>query len=160
MPAYASTPNILQRIARMERQLEQLQRRSPALDMRDELAVFPTALYAMPMMDETSFITVWETLFAPRTGSLDLGLVFIGDQVSGVNTGGQWRVLLDGAVVMSGTVAATFSYQFAAQVLPLDVNNPDVKLEIQSRRTSGATTGGRNGGGGTISIAPRYARLI
>jgi hypothetical protein len=162
MPAHATTPNLLQRITRMEKELAQLRRRSASVALQDEVPVFPTALYAMPMMDYTTFTTVWETVITPRTGSLSLGLVFIGDQVSGTNTGGAWQVLLAGSVVMSGTVAATFSYQFASQVLSLAAYQgaADLKLEIQCRRTSGATTGGKHGAGGTISIAPRYARLL
>ncbi|MEU0370647.1 hypothetical protein ABZ070_10340 [Streptomyces sp. NPDC006283] len=160
MPAYASTPNVLQRIAALEKRLDQVQRRGNGL--ADELPVFPTAFNAMPMLDSTSFITAWETTFAPRTASLSLGLVFLGDQVSSTNTGGQWQVLLDGSVVMSGSVAATYSYQFAAQTLNLGAYQASagVKLDIQCRRTSGATTGGHFGTGGTISIAPRYARLL
>lgn len=160
MPAYASTPDLVQRIVQLEKRLDQVQRRGTGL--ADELPVFPTLFNAMPAVDVTSFATVWETTFSPRSAALSLGLVFLGDQVSAVNTGGQWQVLLDNVVVMSGSVAATYSYQFAAQTLNLAAYQASsgVKLDIQCRRTSGAATGGKYGTGGTISIAPRYARLL
>jgi hypothetical protein len=115
-------------------------------------------------MDATSFTTVWETVLAPRTATLSVGLVFIGDQAGSplVNTGGAWQVLLNSTVVMSGTVAATFSYQFASQELSLAAyaNDAQLQLQIQTRRTSGSSTGGRWGFGGSILIAPRYIRLL
>jgi hypothetical protein len=162
MPAYASTPDLGQRIVRLERELAQLRRRSSP--MFDEVPVFPTAFQGMPAIDDTSFVTAWETVLTRRTESLSVGLVFIGDQAGSplVNTGGAWQVLLNGTVVMSGTVAATFSYQFANQSLSLAAypEGTEVKLEIKVRRTSGATTGGRWGFGGSILIAPRYIRLL
>jgi hypothetical protein len=162
MPAYASTPNIAQRVVRLEEELAQLRRRSAPV--RDEVPVFPTSVQGMPAMDDTSFTTAWETILAPRTATLSVGLVFIGDQAGSplVNTGGQWQVLLGSTVVMSGTVAATYSYQFAAQDLSLAAyaNDAQLQLQIQTRRTSGATTGGRWGFGGSILIAPRYLRLL
>lgn len=160
MPQHATTPNPLQRIASLEAQLAALQRRDG--QQRDEVPLFPTNLQSMPYGSFTSFTTVWETAFSPRTASLSLGLVFIGDQVSAVNTGGDWQVLLDSTVVMSGTVAATFSYQFAAAVLNLTpyLTNAETKIFIQTRRTAGQTTGGKFGSGGSLGIAPRYAKLL
>jgi hypothetical protein len=35
-----------------------------------------------------------------------------------------------------------------------------LKVQIQARRTAGATTGGQQGGGGSIGLSPRYARLL
>lgn len=160
MPQHATSPNFLQKLAALERQVAALQRSQaqPA----DELPFFPTNLQTMPYQSYTSFTTAWETILTPRTSKLSLGLVAIGDQVSAVNTGGEWQVLFDTTVVMSGTVAATFSYQFAAQVLDLTpyLANTELKVLIQARRTSGASTGGKFGAGGSIGIAPRYAKLL
>lgn len=137
-----------------------LQRRQASRS--DELPFFPTNSQTMPYQSDTAFTTAWETILTPRTATLSLGLVFIGDQVSGVNTGGAWQVLLDAAVVMSGTITATFSYQFAAAFLDLTpyLTASQVQVSVQARRTSGAATGGKHGLGGSIGIAPRYARLL
>ena len=35
----------------------------------------------------------------------------------------------------------------------------DLHVELRTRRTAGATTGGRYGGGGCIASAVRYARM-
>lgn len=160
MPQHATTPNLLQRIARMEQRLAALQRQQPT--PADELPFYPTNLQTMPYQSFTSFTTAWETILTPRTSKLSLGLVAIGDQVSAVNTGGEWQVLFDTTVVASGTVAATFSYQFAAPVLDVTpyLANTELKVLIQARRTSGQTTGGKFGSGGSIGIAPRYAKLL
>ncbi|MGY4903324.1 hypothetical protein [Streptomyces sp. 900116325] len=160
MAQQVTSRSFLERLAVLEDQVAQLRRTGWE---RDELPVYPTSLRAMPYEDDTAFITTWETVLSPRTGSLSLGLVFIGDFVGATNTGGAWQVLLNGAdVVMSGTIAATFSYQFAAQVIDLTPyrNLTGLKLQIQVRRTSGATTGGKYGTGGAVAIAPRYARLL
>lgn len=130
---------------------------------RDELPFYPTSMRAMPYDDATAFTSVWESVLTPRTAQLSLGLVFIGDQISGTNTGGAWQVVLaESNTVMSGSVAATFSYQFAAQAIDLTPYRAltELKIQIQVRRTSGATTGGKFGGGGAIGMAPRFARLL
>lgn len=160
MPQHATTPNLLQRLAALEDQVAQLRRTGWE---RDELPFFPTSLHTMPYEDNTAFTTVWESVLAPRTASLSLGLVFIGDFVGTTNTGGAWQVVLaETDTVMSGAVAATFSYQFAAQVIDLSPyqTRTELKVQLQVRRTSGATTGGKFGNGGAIGIAPRYARLL
>jgi hypothetical protein len=160
MPRATTTPNVLQRLARAERALAALQREGA---VKDELAFFATSYNNLAFEDETTFITLWETVLTPRTATLALGLVLIGDQVSAVNTGGDWRVQFNDAVVVaSGTVPATFSFSFPALSLDLTPyrGNAQLKVQIQIRRTAGATTGGRFGGGGCIGGSPTYARLI
>ncbi|MGW6598510.1 hypothetical protein [Streptomyces sp. NPDC055036] len=159
MPQYATSPDFLQRLAALEETVEQLRRRGRE---RDELPFFGTNLQVMPYQSYTSMTTVWETVLSPRTASLSLGLVTIGDVVTAVNSGGDWQVLANTDVVMSGTISATFSYEFAAAAIDLTPYRSltELKILIQARRTAGATTGGKFGAGGAIAIAPRYARLL
>lgn len=160
MPKVLTTPNFLQRIAILEQQVADLRRIGRE---QDELPFFPTSLRGLVYDDVTSFTTEWETILTPRTATLSLGLVLIGDSVSSTNTGGSWQVLFnDTTVVASGTVPATFSYVFPA--LSLDLTpyraSAQLKVSVQVRRTSGAPTGGKYGGGGSIGCAPRYARQL
>ncbi|MFH9826717.1 hypothetical protein ACH4NG_26210 [Streptomyces bobili] len=153
-------PDLLRRIAVLEEQLDALRRSGWE---RDELPLFPTSLHGLVYEDNTSFTTYWESIFIPRTGTLALGMVMIGDVVSAVNTGGEWQVKLnDTTVVASGSVPATFSYAFPTATIPLTsyLNAGQLKVQLQCRRTSGATTGGRYGGGGSIGASPTYARLL
>lgn len=146
------SPNVLDRLARLETTVAQLRRTGWE---RDELPFYPTSAASMPYETGGTFQVVWETILSPRTASLSLGLVTIGNVVGGVNTGGEWQVVFnDSTVVMSGAIAATFSYEFAAAVLDLTPyrGQPDLKVQIKARRTSGAATGG-------VAVAPRYARL-
>lgn len=110
----------------------------------------------MPYEDSTALQTVWETILSPRTASLSLGLVTIGDQVGGVNSGGAWQVVLaDVTVVMSGVVSAMHAYEFAEGLIDLTPYRTlsQLKVQIKARRTSGAATG-------AVSVSPRFARLI
>lgn len=160
MPAIAQTPDLVQRIARMEAQLAALRR---AGWERDELPFYPTSYHGLVYEDATSMSTYWETVLSPRTGTLALGLVFMGDQVTGVNTGGAWQVVLAGStVVASGTVPATFSYTFPTVSIDLTPYRTatQLKVQIQAQRTSGATAGGRYGSGGSIGGSLTYARLL
>lgn len=160
MPKVARTPDLLQRLAVLEEQVADLRR---AGWERDELPFFPTGFNGMAYEDDTVFSTVWETVLSPRTASLALGLVLIGDVVSSTNTGGDWQVVLDvSTIVASGSVPATFSYVFPALTLDLTPYRAatQLKVQIQTRRTAGATTGGKYGGGGSIGCSPRYARLL
>ncbi len=160
MPKVTRTPDVLQRLALLERQVAQLRR---AGWERDELPFFATSYNNLVFEDETTFITLWETVLSPRTATLALGLVLIGDQVSSTNTGGDWQVLFNGSTVAaSGTVPATFSFSFPALVLDLTpyLADTQLKVQLQIRRTAGATTGGRFGGGGSIGGSPTYARLL
>lgn len=160
MPQQPGAPNFLERLALVEEQLAQARRTGWE---RDELPFYPTSLTSMPYSDATTYTTAWETILTPRTATLSLGIVAIGDVVGTTNTGGGWQVLAAGAdVVLSGSVPATFSFQFGSAVIDLAPYQQltELKIELQTRRTSGATTGGRFGGGGSIGIAPRYARLL
>lgn len=146
------------RLLRVEERLAQLERTGWE---RDELPLYATAFTAMPFSDATSWSTLLENSFTPRTAGLALGLTVVGDQVAGVNTGGEWQVLLGGAVVWSGSVAANFTVQYAATTLDLLPYRgaSDLLIQIQTRRTAGASTGGRNGNGGSIGLSPRFARF-
>lgn len=160
MPKVAKQTNFLQELAELREQVDALRRQGWE---RDELPFFPTSLHGMVYEDSTSLVTLWETILSPRTATLSLGLVFIGDVVSSTNTGGNWQVLLNSAdVAASGTVPATFSYVFPALTLDLTPYRAltQLKAQIQVQRTAGATTGGKYGGGGSIGGAPRYARLL
>jgi len=151
--------DLLSRIAALE---EQVAAQARTGWERDELPLYPTAFTAMAFNDSTTFSTLWEGVMTPRTASLSIGLTTVGDQVSGTNTGGAWQVLLGGAVVWSGTVAPTYTIQYASTVLDLTPYRglSSLLVEIQTRRTSGATTGGRGGAGGSIGLSPRYLRLL
>lgn len=160
MPKVQKSVDFLQRLAELEATVAALQR---AGWERDELPFYPTSLRGMAYEDATAFMTLWETILSPRTATLSLGLVFIGDVVSSTNTGGEWRVQFnDTTVVASGSVPATNAYVFPALSLGLTPYRTasQLKVQIQVRRTAGATTGGRFGGGGSIGGAPRYARLL
>lgn len=160
MPQQPGTPSFLERLAVLEDQVAQLRRSGWE---RDELPLYPTSLTTMPYTDATAFETTWETILTPRTASLSLGIVAIGDVVGTTYTAGSWQVLLAGTdVVMSGSVPATFAFQFGASVIDLSPYRQltELKVEVRARRTAGAATGGKFGGGGAIGIAPRYARLL
>lgn len=160
MPKVQKTPDVLQRLAVLEEEVAKLRRSGWE---RDELPFFATNFNHLLFEDNTTFTTVWETILSPRSASLALGLVLVGDQVSSTNTGGDWQVQFnDSTVVASGTVPATFSFVFPALSLDLTPYRADsqLKVQIQVRRTSGATTGGKFGAGGSIGVSPRYARLL
>ncbi|WP_098892277.1 hypothetical protein [Streptomyces sp. or3] len=158
MPQRIRDVSLPARVARLEERLEQLQRTGWE---RDELPLYATGYSAMPFSDATTFSTLLENTFAPRTASLALGLTAVGDQVAGVNTGGEWQVLLAGAVVWSGTVPANFTVQYPVATLDLLPYRgaTELLIQIQTRRTAGANTGGRNGNGGSIGLSPRFARF-
>ncbi|MGW2210110.1 hypothetical protein [Streptomyces sp. NPDC001781] len=159
MPKVQKTPDFLQQLAELREQVADLRRSGRE---RDELPFFPTSLRGLVYEDGTSFTTVWETILSPRTATLALGLVAIGDVVGTTNTGGAWQVLLEGAVVASGTIPATFAFQIITTTVDLTpyLTASQAKVQVQVRRTSGATTGGKYGGGGAIGCSPRYARLL
>ena len=160
MPQQITSASFLERLAVLEEQVAALRRTGRE---RDELPLYPTSLRSMPYEDGGTLVTVWETILVPRTATLSLGLVMIGDQVAGTNSGGEWSVVLDDTTtVMSGTITATFSFQFATGVIDLTPYQglSQLKVQIKARRTSGATTGGRYGTGGAVAIAPRYAQLL
>lgn len=160
MPKVAKEKDFLQQLAELKEEVAALRR---AGWERDEVPFFRTSLNGLGYEDSTSFITVWETILSPRSATLSLGLVLIGDVVSSTNTGGEWRVVFNGSTVAeSGSVPATFSYVFPALSLDLTPYRAaeQLKVQIQVRRTAGASTGGKYGGGGSIGCSPRYARLL
>ncbi|MGA5506818.1 hypothetical protein [Streptomyces umbrinus] len=160
MPKVAKNTDFLQQLAEVREEVAALRR---AGWERDELPFYPTSLHGLVYEDNTSFTTLWETVLSPRTAQLSLGLVFIGDVVTATNTGGDWQVVFnDSTVVASGTVPATFAFVFPALTLDLSPYRAaaQLKVQVQIRRTSGAITGGKYGGGGSIGGAPRYARLL
>ncbi|MFD1832397.1 hypothetical protein ACFSJS_22515 [Streptomyces desertarenae] len=157
-----TTPDPLERITRLEERLAALEQ-GTVPPPPDEVPFYPTSFNGLAWIDATSFTTAWETLITPRTLTLALGLVLIGDSVGGVNTGGEWRVVLnDTGIVRSGTVPASFSWVFPAEVIDLSAHltSTSLKIQIQARRTAGAATGGRYGNGGAVGCSPRYARLL
>ncbi|MER6191766.1 hypothetical protein [Streptomyces cyaneofuscatus] len=159
MPQRVPSTDLLSRLAALEEQVATLRRTGWE---RDELPLYATNFTAMAFNDGTSFATLWEGVMTVRTASLSLGLTLVGDQVTSTNTGGAWQVLLGGSVVWSGTVLPTYTVQYANTVLDLLPyrGQSELLVEIQTRRTSGATTGGRNGNGGSIGLSPRFARLL
>lgn len=160
MPKVAKQTDFLQQLAELKEEVAKLRRTGWE---RDELPFFPTAYRTMTYDDSTSFTTQWETVMSPRTASLALGLVLIGDVVSSTNTGGDWQVVLgDSTVAASGTVPATQAFVFPALSIDLTPYRAvdQLKVRVQTRRTAGATTGGKFGAGGSIGCAPRYARLL
>lgn len=160
MPKVAKQVDFLQQLAELREEVAELRRTGWE---RDELPFYPTSHETMAYSDDTVFATMWETILSPRTATLSLGLVLIGDVVSSAATGGDWQVLLDtSTVVASGTVPATQAFVFPALTIDLTPYraSEQLKVRIQVRRTAGAATGGKFGGGGSIGCAPRYARLL
>lgn len=159
MPQHASSPDFLQRLTVVEEKVAKLQRSGT---QQDELPFYPVGFQGMPYADSAAFTTIWDTTMAPRTGSLSLGMRVLGDQVAAVNTGGDWQILANTDVAASGTVPATFTIQAATAVIDLApyLALSALRIQIQVRRTAGATTGGKFGGGGSIGLSPTYARMI
>ncbi|MGI3198451.1 hypothetical protein ACRJ4B_16170 [Streptomyces sp. GTA36] len=160
MPRVATTPDFLQRLAAVEQQVAELRRSGWE---RDEVPFYPTSLHGLVYEDNTSFTTLWESIITPRSATLALGLVLIGDVVGTTNTGGAWQLVLnDTTVVASGNVPPTYTYSFPTTVVDLTPYRAatQLKVQFQVRRTSGATTGGRYGGGGSIGGSPTYARML
>ncbi|WP_407553057.1 hypothetical protein QOM21_23835 [Streptomyces sp. Pv4-95] len=161
MPTYSKQRDPMERLAILEERLAQLERSGRE---RDEIPFFPTNSRTIAYDDASAaLVTTWETIISPRTALLSLGLVFIGDYVSPNYTGGLWQVVVnDSVVVGSGAVPASLTY--VLPTLSIDLapyrNSPDLKIQIQTRRTSGSTTGGKFGGGGSIGSAPRFARQL
>ncbi|MGY0067728.1 hypothetical protein ACWZEH_13050 [Streptomyces sp. QTS137] len=160
MPKVQKPKDLLQRLAELEDRVDALAREGWE---RDELPLYPASQHGLAYDDAPEWRTLWEATFTPRTATLQLGLVFLGDIVSGTNTGGEWQVVFaDSTVVASGTVPATFAYTRPALTLDLTSYRSETQLRVrvQVRRTAGATTGGKFGGGGSIGGAPQYARLL
>lgn len=160
MPKVQKETDFLLRLADLEDEVAMLRRTTRG---RDEVPFFPTSFRGLVYEDPTTWTTVWETILTPRMGTLSLGLMFVGDQVSGVNTGGEWQILLDSSTVLtSGNVPANFAFTYPSVPIDLTLYRgvDQLQVRIQTRRTSGATTGGRYGGGGAIGSGLRFARLL
>ncbi|MFJ8144694.1 hypothetical protein ACIQ6R_06415 [Streptomyces sp. NPDC096048] len=160
MPKVQKPVDFLQRLAELEEKVARLERSTRE---RDEVPFYPTSFPVLAYEDNEAWTTLWETILTPRTASLALGLIFVGDQVGGVNSGGEWRVMFDDSTqVATGNVPATFTYTFPVLELSLATYraSASLKVQVQVRRTSGATTGGKYGGGGSIGASFRYARLL
>lgn len=161
MPQYYREQSVEERLTILEEQLAQLRRSGRRAD---ELPMNRTNFEGLNFDDTSAaFTTVYETTYTPRSASLAIGLLLIGDSVSAVNTGGSWQVIVNTTdVVASGSVPATFSYVTPSLVLDLSpyLSASDLRVDLQTRRTAGATTGGRYGGGGCIGSSIRYARMI
>src|SRR5919109_277672 len=145
MPKVVRSQNFLQELAALRAELDDLKRSGWE---RDELPFYATSLHGLIYEDSTSLVTLYETILTPRTATLSLGLVLIGDSVSSTNTGGNWQVLAN------STVPATFSYTFPALTIDLTPYRAltSLKIQLQVQRTAGATTGGKYGGGGALHL--------
>ncbi|MEV5659789.1 hypothetical protein [Streptomyces flaveolus] len=160
MPKVGTQVDILQRINQLEEQVALLRRTGRTVD---EVPFWPVNFNGLAYEDDTTWSNMWETTLTPRTASLEMGMLFVGDQVGGVNTGGEWQILLDSSTVAaSGTVPATYTYASPTASIDLTPYRGAAQLQvrIQVRRTAGATTGGKFGGGGSIGASIRYARLL
>jgi hypothetical protein len=154
--------SLAERVAVLEERLARLQRASSVVD---DVSIWRVGFENYLFDDASSALsTVHETTFTPRGAALTLGLSFYGDQVGTspvVNSGGTWDVLLNGVSSASGSVPATYTIIEATPTLDLSpyLGTRDLHVEVRTRRTAGATTGGRYGGGGCIASIVRYARI-
>ena len=161
MPTYIREQSLDERVAVLEQGLAQTQRGAALVD---DIALFRVGFENYNYDDASSLSTVFETYFTPRGALLTLGMSFFGDQVGTspvVSTGGAWDVLLNGTVAASGLVPNTFTIVGAMPVLDLSpyLGTRDLHVEVRPRRTSGATAGGRYGGGGCIASTIHFARI-
>lgn len=158
MPAYQRDSSVEERVAVLEDQLAALRRQGNVVD---DLAMFPSFDMGLVFSDATALTTAWENLFTPRSNTLTIGAQFYGDQVGATNTGGSWDVLLNGTSVANGLVPATFTVVTPAIILDLSpyLGSRDLHIELRTRRTAGASTGGKYGGGGCIASGVLYARM-
>lgn len=151
--------SIDERVAVTEDAVARLQRAGSVVD---DIAMFRTGFENYNYDDQsTALATVFENTFTPRGAVLLLGVSLFGDQVGATNTGGVWDVLVNGVTAASGTVPATFTIVSSEIVIDLSpyLGTTSVHVEFRTRRTAGATTGGRYAGGGCIASAVRYARM-
>jgi hypothetical protein len=159
MPTYKRERSLDEQVAVLTAQVAQLRRSGSVVD---DVSLFATGFENYNYDDASvALSTVFENTFTPRGASLVIGLSVFGDQVSAVNTGGTWDVLVNGVTAAAGTVPATFTIVNSDVVIDLSpyLGTTSVHVEIRTRRTAGATTGGRYGGGGCIASTVRYARM-
>jgi hypothetical protein len=102
--------------------------------------------------------TTWQELLVAQvpcdSPRLNLTVGLVGDQVGGINTGGDYRVVVAATTtVASGQVPATFNWTFPTvgiDMTPWYAPGNWVRVAVQVQRTSGATTGGTDNNGGSI----------
>lgn len=145
-------------MAILEDQLAALRRSGNVVD---DLAMFPVYFLAMAFNDSTALTATWQNIFTPRSSTLTLGMQFFGDLVGTTNTSGSWDVRLNGTTVSTGSVPATFTIVQPTVTLDLSpyLGAKDLLVELRTRRTSGATTGGKYGTGGCIASGFLFARM-
>ncbi|GAA2112399.1 hypothetical protein GCM10009759_55090 [Kitasatospora saccharophila] len=122
-----------------------------------------TAFASAPYAQDTGWTEISSTYVPLDAPKLYLNMAFVGDQIGGVNTGGNYRVLVSGTQVTAGTVPATFNWVNASldvDMTPYYAPGTAAQVSIQVQRTSGATTGGRGGGAGAIigSVSGSFQR--
>lgn len=158
MPTYNRERTLDEQVAILTEQVAQLRRTGSVVD---DLTLFRTGFENYNYDDASSLSTVFENTFSPRGATLVIGLSIFGDQVGAVNTGGTWDVLVNGSAAASGTVPATFTIVDTDVAIDLSpyLGTSSVHVEVRTRRTAGATTGGKYGGGGCIASTIRYARM-
>lgn len=159
MPTYNRELTVEERLAQLEASVAQIGRGG---SRPDDLPLFRTNYEGLNWDDSSTITTVFENKFTPRSASLALGLLLIGDVVGTTNTGGAWQVVLNlSDIVASGTIPATNSYVLQDLVIDMSpyIAQTDLRIDVKTQRTTGASTGGRYGGGGCIGSAVRYARM-
>lgn len=117
------------------------------------LAFATTGFWAAPRTSATSWQEITGTQAPTDTPRASVNIAFVGDQVAGVNTGGDYRILVAGTTVASGSIPPTNAYVYVATTIdmtPWYAPGTWVRISVQVQRTSGATTGGADGLGGTI----------
>jgi hypothetical protein len=158
MPAYQRDRTVEERVAILEDQLAALRRTG---NLVDDLAMFPSYYLGLVYSDATTLQSAWENTFTPRSSTLTLGAQFFGDQVGTTNTGGSWDIQLNNTTVANGSVPATFTV--VAPTITLDLSPylgvRDLRIVLRTRRTAGATTGGKFGTGGCIASGFLFARM-
>jgi hypothetical protein len=95
MPTYKRERSLDEQVAVLTAQVAQLRRSGSVVD---DVSLFATGFENYNYDDASvALSTVFENTFTPRGASLVIGLSVFGDQVSAVNTGGTWDVLVNGA---------------------------------------------------------------
>jgi hypothetical protein len=158
MPQYIRPPDLVSQVAQLLERVAQLERRSPRV--YDEMPMWPTGPRGVVYADSGAMETQWSGKLRVRAPWLSIGLLLIGDTVGTTLTGGGWQVLVEGAVDSTGTVPADGTWHYEDVHLDLtSYMGADVQVEVQTRRSSGATSGGRYGTGGCIGSSIRYALI-
>ncbi|ABD94214.1 unknown [Streptomyces phage mu1/6] len=112
--------------------------------------------------------TTWQDLLVAQvpcdSPRLNMTVGLVGDQVGGVNTGGDYRIYVSqSTTVASGQIPPTLTYiypQVTIDLTPWYTPGNWVRVAVQVQRTSGATTGGADGNGGTLRAELQGAYLL